>query len=59
MIIGVPIKLLHEAEGHTVKIELKSGEIYQGQLVDAEDNMNCHLKGILYTARFVVCFLKY
>ena len=27
MSIGVPIKLLHEAESHTVTIELKSGEV--------------------------------
>ena len=32
MSIGVPIKLLHEAEGHIVTIELKTGEVYRGQL---------------------------
>jgi len=25
--IGVPIKLLHEAQGHTVTCELKTGEV--------------------------------
>ncbi len=32
MSIGVPIKLLHEAEGHVVTIEMKTGEVYRGQL---------------------------
>jgi len=51
MSIGVPIKLLHEAEGHVVTIELKSGEIYRGNLVEAEDNMNCQMTNITLTAR--------
>ncbi len=51
MSIGVPIKLLHEAEGHTVTIELKTGEVYRGFLVESEDNMNCQLSTITYTAR--------
>lgn len=51
MSIGVPIKLLHEAEGHTVTIELKTGEIYRGFLVESEDNMNCQLSNITFTAR--------
>jgi small nuclear ribonucleoprotein D3 len=51
MSIGVPIKLMHEAEGHTVTIELKSGEIFRGFLVESEDNMNCQLSGITFTAR--------
>jgi small nuclear ribonucleoprotein D3 len=51
MSIGVPIKLLHEAEKHIVTIELKTGEVYRGQLVEAEDNMNCQLANITYTAR--------
>mmetsp|Transcript_640 Transcript_640/g.1080 ORF Transcript_640/g.1080 Transcript_640/m.1080 type:complete len:118 (-) Transcript_640:153-506(-) len=43
MSIGVPVKLIHEAENHVVTIELKSGELYRGTLHEAEDNMNCHL----------------
>lgn len=43
MSIGVPVKLLHEAEGHTVTMELKNGEIYRGHLIEAEDNMNCQV----------------
>jgi len=51
MSIGVPIKLLHEAEGHVVTIELKTGEIYRGTLVESEDNMNCQVSNITLTAR--------
>jgi small nuclear ribonucleoprotein D3 len=55
MSIGVPVKLLHEAESHVVTIELKSGELYRGALHEAEDNMNVHLtnKGteLIYTDR--------
>ena len=56
MSIGVPVKLIHEAENHVITIELKSGELYRGTLQTAEDNMNCHLtnKGtdLIYTDRF-------
>jgi small nuclear ribonucleoprotein (snRNP)-like protein len=27
MSIGIPIKLLHEAESHIITVELKSGEV--------------------------------
>jgi len=49
--IGVPIKLLHESEGHKVTIELTNGEVYRGQMVDAEDNMNCQLSDVTLTGR--------
>uniref|UniRef100_A0A6B2LSD4 Small nuclear ribonucleoprotein Sm D3 n=1 Tax=Arcella intermedia TaxID=1963864 RepID=A0A6B2LSD4_9EUKA len=51
MSIGVPIKVLHEAEGHIITIELKSGEVYRGKLEEAEDNMNCTLTSITMTSR--------
>eukprot|EP01097_Dermamoeba_algensis_P002591 TRINITY_DN2031_c0_g1_i1.p1 TRINITY_DN2031_c0_g1~~TRINITY_DN2031_c0_g1_i1.p1 ORF type:complete len:123 (-),score=19.17 TRINITY_DN2031_c0_g1_i1:249-617(-) len=51
MSIGVPIKVLHEAEGHIVTIELKTGEVYRGKLSESEDNMNCQLTNIIYTSR--------
>ncbi|KND03810.1 hypothetical protein SpCBS45565_g06646 [Spizellomyces sp. 'palustris'] len=51
MSIGVPIKLLHEAEGHIITLELKSGAIYRGKLLDAEDSMNVQLKDIIVTQR--------
>ncbi|EEH59618.1 uncharacterized protein MICPUCDRAFT_31243 [Micromonas pusilla CCMP1545] len=49
--IGIPVKLLHEAEGHTVTIELKNGETYRGTLLESEDNWNCQLEGITQTGR--------
>ena len=44
VLVGVPIKLLHEAEKHIITVELKNGEIYKGQLAEAEDTMNCQMK---------------
>jgi len=49
--VGIPVKLLHEAEGHTLTVELKSGETYRGELHEAEDNWNCQLKNITATAK--------
>jgi len=49
--IGVPIKLLHEAQGHTVTCELKTGEIYRGLLSEAEDNMNVQMSNVTVTGR--------
>lgn len=46
---SIPIKLLHEGEGHPVIVELTTGEVYRGQLDEAEPNMNCHLSAV--TAR--------
>lgn len=43
---SVPVKLLHEGQGHNVTIELKNGELYRGHLAVAEDSMNCHLSGV-------------
>lgn len=49
--IGVPIKVLHEAEGHIITLETVSGEVYRGKLLEAEDNMNCQMIQITMTAR--------
>mmetsp|Transcript_25864 Transcript_25864/g.33087 ORF Transcript_25864/g.33087 Transcript_25864/m.33087 type:complete len:111 (+) Transcript_25864:310-642(+) len=49
--VGVPIKLLYEAEGMKVTVELKSGEIYRGLLLNAEDTMNMTLTDVVRTAR--------
>jgi small nuclear ribonucleoprotein D3 len=32
--IGVPTKLLHEALGHVITVELKTGQVYRGKLHD-------------------------
>ena len=44
-------QLLHEATGHIITLELKSGETYRGKLLDTEDNMNLQLKDIAMTSR--------
>jgi len=51
MSIGVPIKVLHEAEGHIVTLETTTGEVFRGKLIEAEDNMNCQLHGVNVTYR--------
>ena len=51
MSIGVPIKLLHEAKSHVVTVELKTGELYRGYLIDSEDNMNCRIDSCHLTTR--------
>ncbi|PIK56488.1 putative small nuclear ribonucleoprotein Sm D3-like [Apostichopus japonicus] len=51
MSIGVPIKVLHEAEGHIVTLETSTGEVYRGKLIEAEDNMNCQMQSITVTYR--------
>jgi len=51
MSIGVPIKLLHEAELHVVTVELKTGELYRGYLMEAEDTMNMRLDDVFVTNR--------
>mmetsp|Transcript_26330 Transcript_26330/g.52869 ORF Transcript_26330/g.52869 Transcript_26330/m.52869 type:complete len:138 (-) Transcript_26330:388-801(-) len=49
--IGIPIKVLHDAEGHTVTVELNTGEVFRGKLDEAEDNMNVHLSNATKTAK--------
>ncbi|KAE8731426.1 Small nuclear ribonucleoprotein Sm D3 [Hibiscus syriacus] len=49
--LGIPVKLLHESSGHIVTVELKSGELYRGSMVECEDNWNCQLENITFTAK--------
>ncbi|BHF60464.1 Small nuclear ribonucleoprotein Sm D3 [Sparganum proliferum] len=49
--VGVPIKVLHDAEGHVITLETINGEIFRGKLIEAEDNMNVHMQDIIMTAR--------
>ena len=51
MSIGIPIKLLHEAENHVITLELKNGELYRGYLMEAEDTMNMRLDDVYITKR--------
>lgn len=49
--LGVPVKLLYEAEGMKITVECKNGEIYRGLLIGAEDTMNVSLTEVLRTSR--------
>ncbi|KAL5112129.1 hypothetical protein TcWFU_005358 [Taenia crassiceps] len=49
--VGVPIKVLHDAEGHVITLETINGEVFRGKLIEAEDNMNVHMQEIIMTAR--------
>ncbi|KAG9511364.1 Small nuclear ribonucleoprotein Sm D3, partial [Fragariocoptes setiger] len=51
MSIGVPIKVLHEAEGHIITCETTNGEVYRGKLVEAEDSMNLQMCNLTVTHR--------
>ncbi|KAG5361927.1 Small nuclear ribonucleoprotein Sm D3 [Yarrowia sp. C11] len=48
---GIPLKLLSEAQGHVVTVELTSGHTYRGKLIEAEDNMNVQIRDVTVTAR--------
>ena len=53
--VGIPVILLHDAEGGTVSVELKDGSIYTGRLEETQDNMNCTLK----VRSFKSCYMTY
>jgi small nuclear ribonucleoprotein D3 len=42
---------LTHSQGHVVTLEITSGQVYRGKLLEAEDNMNVQLKDITVTAR--------
>lgn len=42
--VGIPIVLLHDAEGAVVEVETKRGELIRGLLFEAEDMMNLYIK---------------
>ena len=45
----IPIKLLHEAVGFKVTVELVSGDCYNGVLSCVEDHMNLNLSNVTHT----------
>lgn len=47
--MSIPIKLLNEAQGHIVTLELSNGDTYRGKLVESEDNMNMQLRDVTLT----------
>lgn len=38
--LGVPVKLLHEALGHVITVETKTGQMYRGKLADGNLGSN-------------------
>ena len=49
--VGVPIKLLHESQGHICSVETKLGVVFRGKLIEVEDNMSLQLKEVSMTGR--------
>lgn len=49
----LPLSLSHTnaPQGHVITLELTTGQVYRGKLLEAEDNMNIQLKDITVTAR--------
>lgn len=47
--VGIPIVLLHDAEGAVVTVETKKGELIRGLLFEAEDMMNIYLQNAVVT----------
>lgn len=42
--VGIPVVVLHDAEGAVIEIETKKGELIRGLLFEAEDMMNLYIK---------------
>uniref|UniRef100_A0A8I6XYL0 Small nuclear ribonucleoprotein Sm D3 n=1 Tax=Hordeum vulgare subsp. vulgare TaxID=112509 RepID=A0A8I6XYL0_HORVV len=55
--LGIPVKLLHGAAGHVVTVELKTGEVYRGSMIECEDNWNCQIENITFTAKLEHVFI--
>jgi len=46
MSLGIPIKVLHEAESHVITCETSTGEVFRGKLVEAEEHMNIQVEKV-------------
>jgi small nuclear ribonucleoprotein D3 len=42
--VGIPIVLLHDAEGAVIEVETTKNELIRGLLFEAEDMMNLYMK---------------
>ena len=45
------MKLLNECEGHTITVEMITGDLYRGLLMDAEDSMNMQMQDVVKTGK--------
>lgn len=50
--IGIPVKLIHEAVGHIITVELKGGASYRGTIYDG--TLRCFDIALLYTDPFTL-----
>ncbi|ORY06102.1 Sm-like ribonucleo protein [Basidiobolus meristosporus CBS 931.73] len=46
----LPLSLLNTAQGHPMLVELKSGETYNGHLVNCDNFMNLTLREVIQTS---------
>lgn len=46
---AIPARLLNEAQGHVISLELVTGDTYRGKLLENEDNMNLSLYDVVIT----------
>jgi small nuclear ribonucleoprotein D3 len=47
--VGVPVKLLKEAEAHVITVELKNGDTYNGTLNSVDRFMNIKMSDVVQT----------
>jgi len=50
-VMVLPLSLLRAAQGHAILVELKSGDTYNGHLVNSDSWMNINLKDVVCTSR--------
>ena len=48
---SIPVKLLYEVINQVVTVELKTGDRYRGELVNAESNMSVQLSSVTHTQK--------
>ena len=42
--LGIPVKLLHESLGHVITVELKTGQLYRGKLLEGMSSRDSFIK---------------
>ena len=49
--LTIPVRVLTDAVESVITVEMKSGELYRGKLLDVEGSMNCYLESVTKTER--------
>ncbi|CAF9908468.1 small nuclear ribonucleoprotein Sm D3 [Imshaugia aleurites] len=53
--IGIPIKLLNEAQNHVITLEITSGQVYRGKLIEGTHVPSASLTDLLqYVALMLI-----